>query len=262
MALPTNLKKVNCESKVRLCLIPGGPGLGSASLESLRILSRSFDVMAFDPPGTGSSSSKPDQTFESNLELLEDRLIGEDDVLLVGHSFGGLYAAAIAQRDRVPVSGIVLLGTPLTVEAMAYAGAQYEKHASAESKSLGQSFQNSPSDAGLRRWLASYGSLYFAPENVESGRSMLLAVGVSHAAFLNIRVSKLLQENDFPAVLRTWIGPKLMLAGEHDRLLPPSVLQKDAERADAGFSLVKGAGHFMGFDQPEAVAQLIETNFG
>lgn len=247
--------------KHRLCLIPGGPGLSSKTLDSLNLLSRSFNLTFIDPPGTGSSPSLPDQSFSSHVEQITARLSDAGPVILLGHSFGGLYATAVASKADDKVRGLILLGTPLTPESFAHAGASYEKNAGAEARQAEQDFSASPSDTNFSRWIASYGNLYFSPANVERGREMLLSDRASSSVFTGIRTSQILREIDFPQTLRGLRCRKLLLAGERDILLPDLVLAADAEKSNADFSVIRDAGHFMGFDQPETVARVIENFF-
>jgi len=51
---------------------------------------------------------------------------------------------------------------------------------------------------------------------------------------------------------------KLFIAGKQDKMLPESVLKKDADLGGFNFVSVNNASHFVTFDQPESVAGLIE----
>lgn len=77
-------------------------------------MSTDLQVCSYDRPGEG-ASAQPEQaqTLEDCADLLHgllNHLSGHDrDVVLVGHSFGGLIAAVYAHRYPARVHGLVLL---------------------------------------------------------------------------------------------------------------------------------------------------------
>ncbi len=77
--------------KYNWLFLPGGPGLGSESLQDLvNILNLSGSVWLVDLPGEGSNTTEDD---EKNFANWSDGLIEAvdefDDVILVAHSSGG-----------------------------------------------------------------------------------------------------------------------------------------------------------------------------
>jgi pimeloyl-ACP methyl ester carboxylesterase len=51
------------------------------------------------------------------------------------------------------------------------------------------------------------------------------------------------------------------LAGKNDRLIHVADLEKEVLGADVKFKVALKSAHFVTYEQPEAVAQLIETTF-
>lgn len=88
----------------------------------LEQLAKERSVFAFDLPGFGHSGIReaPPTSAEEGLALFvdpvegvlcaQDAPWGADEVVLVGHSLGGLVALEIALRGRVNVAGLVLIG--------------------------------------------------------------------------------------------------------------------------------------------------------
>ena len=76
-----------------LVLIPGGPGFEPASLRPLEALKAGFDLCFLDPAGTGKSTPRVDD-YEHLIQDIENCIhaLGRD-VVLVGHSFGGIVEA-------------------------------------------------------------------------------------------------------------------------------------------------------------------------
>ena len=63
-----------------------------------------------------------------------------------------------------------------------------------------------------------------------------------------------------PAALGEWSIPTLLVAGEHDRLFPPSALEEVASVIPgARFEVIRGVGHSPYFEAPDEFNRLIEA---
>ena len=71
-------------------------------------------------------------------------------------------------------------------------------------------------------------------------------------------ISKNSEKKDFIRMLKNYSKPKLFLAGSDEVLFTIENLSQDAKDIGADFKVIKSAGHFVTFDQPEAVAKQIE----
>ena len=88
--------------------LAGGPGLGSESLAPLtELLNLSGSMWNLDLPGDGSNLTFDDQEYFSHWsEALVEAISALDQVILVAHSTGGMYALATpAFVDRFGVDG-------------------------------------------------------------------------------------------------------------------------------------------------------------
>lgn len=114
-------------------------GLGSSDahwLPTARILARRFRVTLVDLPGHGPSDMPQDFSLEQVTVALDRALaeIGDEPVILVGHSLGGLVAASEALAHPERVRGLVLVETALSPqvppdarnELLAQLDAQYD----------------------------------------------------------------------------------------------------------------------------------------
>lgn len=98
-----------------LLIINGGPGMNSDGFQSLAVLlQQDFKVILFDQRGTGKSIlQSTDSTtitmkaMVADMDLLRQHL-GLKSWLLLGHSFGGILAAAYAGTFPDNVRGMVL----------------------------------------------------------------------------------------------------------------------------------------------------------
>jgi len=107
-----NFVQSTADAKLKpvICFLPGGPGLSSQTLRSMELLKRSFDLAFIDPPGTGSSPGTPAANFNEVVDSLNVAIKNLNrEIILVGHSYGGIYAGALALRADFPLIGLRLL---------------------------------------------------------------------------------------------------------------------------------------------------------
>lgn len=97
----------------KLVCHPGGPGFSSRYFGDLAGLGEEFTLVLLDPRGTGGSDRPADarayrtEDYVSDLEELRDHL-ELDRLLLLGHSHGGVVAAAYAAAYPERVERLVL----------------------------------------------------------------------------------------------------------------------------------------------------------
>jgi proline iminopeptidase len=92
---------------------PGGPGFSSLYLSNLGGLDDELELVLLDPRGTGGSDPAADpgayqiEHYADDLEELREHL-GLDQIQLLGHSHGGVAAAAYAARHPERVERLIL----------------------------------------------------------------------------------------------------------------------------------------------------------
>jgi proline iminopeptidase len=98
-------------------LLSGGPGYAGTFLEPVYVhLAARSRAVLLDQRGTGRSSSFTDSTFFSlanavgDIESVRIRL-GVDQIVLLGHSWGGALAMAYTAAHPTRVAGLVLVGS-------------------------------------------------------------------------------------------------------------------------------------------------------
>jgi proline-specific peptidase len=95
---------------------PGGPGFSSRYFGDLAGLGESFTLILLDPRGTGGSDPPADprayttEDYVADLDELRAHL-GLERMLLLGHSHGGVVAAAYASAHPERVERLVLAST-------------------------------------------------------------------------------------------------------------------------------------------------------
>jgi len=208
-------------------------------------------ALAWDMPGYGYSRSVSPYTIEtlatSCLELID--VLEADQLVLLGHSMGGMIAQEVAARAPSVLAGLVLAGTT-----------------AAFGKPDGQ-------------WQRAFLSERLAP--LEAGRSMAdLAPGIvkglvgrdADPEVLRIASASIaavppasyrqallaLVEFDRREALGNLAVPTLVVAGALDQNAPPAVMEKMAARIPgAQFAIIPGAGHLMHWEEPEAFNRLV-----
>lgn len=228
-------------------LLHGGHGSWLHWARNVQALAARHTVWVPDLPGYGDSTGGADLTLESIVALLKtslDCLIGANArVHVVGFSFGGLVAAALA-AERGAVCSLALLGPA------GHGGPRRPQgelrpwqpaHARGDAQAL---------DDALRHNL---------------GVQMLQGAHSADAAALHIhreaclrarfRSKPLSRAGALPALLTRYAGPVLLAWGEHDvTAVPETTRPLLAQRTDSSrFVVVPGAGHWV---QYEAAAEI------
>lgn len=253
------------EGRPTICLFPGGPGLSSKTLRSIEILSRSFELAFIDPPGTGGLEEVNAPTFEGILRAMEVELekLENKPLIFLGHSFGALYVIELAARKKFNVAGLILVAAPLSEETYEVAKKQYLKFMTPELSDAIEVFDGDKTRESFNRLLSSYGRLYFSEDTIKRGGELLQSDQTSVESFIHVLpvFSRRTPFVDFIGHLRDLVIPKFMIAGADDLLFPASALEADARLTDCQFLKIQNAGHFVTFDQPEAVTVLVEEIF-
>ena len=86
-------------SEINWLFLPGGPGLGSETLLPLiHLLNLPGTSWCLDLPGDGSNATPDDSLYFAQWsEALVEAVGTLDNVILVAHSTGGMYALATAR---------------------------------------------------------------------------------------------------------------------------------------------------------------------
>ncbi|MDN5860356.1 MAG: alpha/beta hydrolase [Pseudonocardia sp.] len=229
----------------------------------------SLRVLVPDLPGFGATPVLPHDTHDVagyagwTRELLD--LAGGDvgaDVVLAGHSFGSIVAAATVAGDAAGIGALVLV-SPIAAAplrgpraAMRRLTSIYHRVAGAVPAAAGEAMlrnrlvtwiatvaMTTTTDPELRNWIHAEHGRYFAGF---AGRDSLLeafTASVSHTV------------TGYAPEVKV---PTLLVAGELDTLAPPA-----AQRAlrplfpDARLVMLPGTGHLAHYEQPAVVAAAI-----
>jgi pimeloyl-ACP methyl ester carboxylesterase len=196
-------------------------------------------------PGYGHSAPIEPYTFkglaQSCIQLIES--LKCEQVILLGHSMGGMVAQEVVARRPELVKRLVLCGTS---PAFGKPDGEWQQAFIAQ--------RTAPLDAGqtmadlaetLVPQMVGPGSL---PEGV---RLATHCMGLVPAATYR-RALECIVTFDRRANLPNILVPTLLIAGEHDRNAPPAVMKKMAEAiAHSTYIEMKGVGHLLNLEAPD-----------
>jgi pimeloyl-ACP methyl ester carboxylesterase len=202
--------------------------------------SQGYRAVAWDMPGYGHSAPIEPYTFKG---------LKCGDVTLIGHSMGGMVAQEVVARRPDLVNRLVLCGTS-------------------------PAFGRKPDGQSADEWQRNFVQSRTAP--LDAGQSMqqlaqqlvpgmvgpsAMAEGVKLAAHCMSQVPASTYRRALEALVtfdrRDGLAaihvPTLLIAGEHDRNAPPSVMKKMADAIrSSSYHEMKGIGHLMNLEAPDA----------
>ncbi|MCY1041256.1 alpha/beta fold hydrolase [Corallococcus sp. bb12-1] len=235
-------------------LLPGGPGIGSESLEELAAaLEVPGAIWLVDLPGDGSNRSPPGapaDVFEVWPTVVVEAAQAVPDPVFVGHSTGGMYL--LATPELAPhLKGLALLDT--APDASWHA--RYVEMARAsplpEVEAATAVYEADRRDANITALTVASAPWNFTPAGLQAGRELLARMPYNSAA-----VDWSDAHFDHVYAARWWPTdiPILRLAGAQDRIVwqggwdaprycTPNVIERS----------IPGAGHFPWIENPGAV---------
>jgi len=244
-------------TKPLLCFFPGGPGLSGSCLGDLSAFT-AFQSIVMNPSQTAPLD------FASVVTGMESQLAQtQRPLILVGHSFGGLYATELLIRGKLNIIAWVGLATSVTAEGFSGVRDRYLAQESVAMATARETFYANPFDEEFRDWLVALAPVYFAPETRDQGISLLRQDKLSAKAYGEI--SESLSHHSIlttgAQMLKGFTGKKLSLAGSNDLFFPPELIQEEAKLVGAHSLTVEGSHHFLTVDRPAEVARLLNQAF-
>jgi len=280
-------------------VVHGGPGYPiTTPLSGFAPLADRFQFHYYDQRGCGKSSRPFDRftskNFYANMTQLERtlgigaqiadierirRILQQERLILVGHSFGGLLAALYAAEFPEHVQALVLVA-PADVLVSSRDGSNFFDEIG---RRLPES-RRAEYDRFLKAYL-DFGRLFdkseqdLASANRQIGDYFLLASGQSMSEnrmpgnnggwMVQAMYLSLGKRRDYRPALRKVTAPVLVLHGDHD-ILPAQASRNYVDALpNAKLEILKsgktsglgGAGHALFTDQPEAFAKVLGDFF-
>ncbi|MFG1360625.1 alpha/beta fold hydrolase [Xanthobacter pseudotagetidis] len=238
-----------------LVLLHGGSGSFTHWAANIDRLARRFEVVALDLPGYGDAPRPAGRDPEAYVAALADDLAAaladEGPFGLVGFSFGGTLAAALA--GRLPAGKLTALtllgpggfgvpeGRRLPVVPTPSAAQDPEGHRAAVAQNLGA----------------------FMMSRVPPAADPVVDLHSANIARQRFDSRVISLADRLVGDLARVECPLQVIWGTKDQLCVPSVAHRAglvrAVRPNAEIHLVPGAGHWVQYEAPDAVCALIET---
>ena len=212
-------------------------------------LSQNFTVTVPDLPGYGQSERPAWAREPRDIAILVDRFLAKavpEDVLLVGLGFGGFIAAELASMHQERLASLVLVGA---------AGLQPD-----EGEILDQMLIDFPEymSAGFRSEERYHE--YFGEEVAQEVRELW---DFSREMTARLSWKPYMFNRRLAPVLCEVQTPTLVVAGGEDRVIPLTCARQYADiLPNATLEVVDGAGHYLDYEEPEALAALIASHAG
>jgi proline-specific peptidase len=241
---------------------PGGPGFSARYFGDLAGLGDRFTLILLDPRGTGGSDRPGDdrayttEDYVADLDELREHL-GLERVLLLGHSHGGVVAAAyaVARPDRV--EKLVLASTLArfadeqqramwqATEARSHEPWYEDAREALEREEAG----DFADDEELQGLVAREMPFYFASYGDDERRHVeWLGEERPNKDALQLFNTETWHTFDLRPGLPSITAPTLVITGELDFITGPACAADFATIPDQRTVLVEGSGHFILFE--------------
>ncbi|MFG2140917.1 alpha/beta fold hydrolase [Streptomyces sp. NPDC048650] len=235
--------------------LPGGPGLGSESvLELARTAGVPGTVWLVDLPGDGSNRAVPlvpDAPYDLWPDVLAEAVEGLDDVVMVGHSTGGMFLLSVPELEQ-HLAGLVLVSSAPHAGWRPTFARWAQENPLPEADGAFEDYAEHPDDATLRALTLAAAPWNFTPEGLAEGRVLLAGLPYCHdaVAWADAHFDDVYRARWKPQAL-----PTLIISGARDQVVDQGLWQEDAAfgRPDVLRRTIDDAGHFPWIENPRAV---------
>ena len=247
------------EDTLNWVFLPGGPGLGSESLLPLtRLLVLPGTIWHLDLPGDG-SNVQVNQPFSSWQEALIEAVHAFENVILVAHSTGGMYALATPELQKALV-GLVLMDSAPDMRWQEQFLQFTQKNPLPNLTQLQKAYSEAPSNERLKCvTLASVPYL----SNQENGRKQFSFLEDLPYNFRACEWSDQHFDSTYKAKLIPHSFPTLIFAGEHDRITPLKLFieSESFHHVNIVMRTISNGGHFPWIENPSEVVDLFQEYY-
>lgn len=236
--------------------LPGGPGLGSESLhELIDCLDIPGSLWCLDLPGDGSNTTSNNaEAFQHWSSALLEAVNAFENVILVGHSTGGMYALATPLLEKA-LTGLVLIDSAPDTSWQIALGEMMKASPIPALNDLNQLYIQNPSPVILKEMTLTSASYFFTEQGLQKGLSMLSGLPY------NVETCNWSDKNFDSTYQAKWIPqtlPTLIMAGSHDYMTSLNLFKNNEafHRPNIMMHEISQANHFPWIENPKEVAAL------
>lgn len=239
--------------------LPGGPGLGSESLNGLaEILGLPGNVWHVDFPGDGSNTTENDAEYFSNWsQALVEVASALPDVILVAHSSGGMFVLATPVLEKIIV-GLVLMDSAPSASWQQFFAEYVKENPLVEAQKLQTLYEKNPSNETLKQLTIACVPYFSTKISLQRITSFLESLPFNYKTHLWAaeNFDRTYQAQWTPKTL-----PTLILAGEQDHITPIKLFSEadNFKRDNVLIHEIKDGSHFPWFDNPTQVKKVFEA---
>lgn len=248
---------INKNAKFNLVFVPGGPGLSSKSFSRLEDLKNDFGLYFFDPMGT-TTPLKTDPTYEVLLNEIKDAVTNIENVILCGHSAGGIQSIDLASQGLKNIKGVIAIGSPVTEHAFEVLNKGFDVEFSDEQKDLNYKLDHAPTDQIYKDWFSAFRDFYFNPKTAHKDIEVIMQDAVCVKNY-SMSISESATKESSLKKLKDMNLLRLYIAGDLDRVLPPDSAKHEANLGGFDLTLIKNAGHFVQHERPKETMDVIRN---
>lgn len=270
-------------------IVHGGPGMPYRDpWPGLDSLSDGFQFHYYDQRGCG-QSTRPIDTFDSNntyqnITTLDQtlglgvqiadierirRLLGEERLILIGHSWGGFLASLYATEFPEHIETLILVAPADVLLMPQPSGGLFEMVRQRLPEEMRADYE-----AFLKEYL-SFGDLFAKSEadlialNQEFGKYYQAVVDIPLAEqgepggwMVQAMYFSMGQRHDYRGALKAVEAPVLVIHGANDLQTEETTRVYAEAFPNARFQAIEQAGHFPFLEQPQAFAQVVGEFLG
>jgi 3-oxoadipate enol-lactonase len=204
--------------------------------------------LRFDARGHGGSDIVPGDCLVA--DLARDVLVlmdanGIDRAVLCGLSLGGVIAMWLAENEPSRVAGLVLANT-----AVSFPPAQMWRDRAISARFEGMDSIVAPT---LQRWLTDDFRMKYPDTEAAVKEMIAVTPGEGYAACCAALASA-----EYSEALSSYVGPVLLLAGEHDQSTPVARAEEMKALCYSAELVVLDAAHLSSIEAPDAFASHLD----
>jgi proline iminopeptidase len=272
-------------------IVHGGPGYPIRKpWAGVQPLAGNYKFNYYDQRGCGKSTRPIDRlsspNFYANMKTMDKTLglgaqiadierirqiLGEEKLVLIGHSFGGFLASLYAAEFPERVKALILVAPASVLVMPSKEGDMFEQvgnllpanlkndYADFRKRYLDFSHIFTKSEADLVALNSEFPKYYGAALRARNSAPPAASAPDENGGWMTFAMYMSMgKRHDYRQALKSVKAPVLVMHGELD-LQPEKLDRLYAECfPNSSFEVVKGAGHFMYDEQPEAFSQIVE----